>query len=501
MIDKIKGCIDEKNLIVDEGPKVFDANAKTTGEKLKDNSKILVDILQACDRDKIKITIDNESDYWEISNFLEDDLSIEEILIKIDHDDEVRLSIHIEKEIKDNSLSIYSVSSFFAWLTNRTIGQIMSSFSYLLDKRNYIIFEMLYSNELFFTDTMIFKGKNININKIGFNRLEQLKNCKTASSFYSINEFALLPEDFNIINSYDGNILEEIFEKIKMVLSLAYIANTSNIIEEQLILHIIGQRNFDTVISLNKNSIIYNDEFYKIYKWIYIEGNPVDKAIIARNLISLHCKYTNLISIDEKTFASIQSNYSLYQRDNVNQYIELKNKLSEYILDSCTKISDISNLLIDRLRNNVLAFLTFMLTIFLTNLLSDTPLNNIFTKDIVKIIYLVLAGSIAYLIVTVMEVNANIMRLEKSYYKLKENYNDLLDDQDRELIFKKDEILLSSKEEAEKTKNKIISIWVALLIIASIITITNTTSNEEGVKENNLINATTRSVYEIKLNE
>lgn len=63
-----------------------------------------------------------------------------------------------------------------------------------------------------------------------------------------------------------------------------------------------------------------------MYSWIFTDGNAADKAIIARNVLSLHCKYSSLIDIDELAFASMQSNYNLYLRNNVNQYLELKTK-------------------------------------------------------------------------------------------------------------------------------------------------------------------------------
>lgn len=58
---------------------------------------------------------------------------------------------------------------------------------------------------------------------------------------------------------------------------------------------------------------------YKIYDWIYSGGSSIDKAIIARNIICLHCKYEPLLKVDTKILASIQSNYNLYLKDNVTQ--------------------------------------------------------------------------------------------------------------------------------------------------------------------------------------
>ena len=67
------------------------------------------------------------------------------------------------------------------------------------------------------------------------------------------------------------------------------------------------------------------DEFYKIYRWIFQDSNEYDKIELTRHVISIHCKYSDILNIDEKTFLSIKSNYNIYLKENVDKYIELKN--------------------------------------------------------------------------------------------------------------------------------------------------------------------------------
>ena len=75
------------------------------------------------------------------------------------------------------------------------------------------------------------------------------------------------------------------------------------------------------LMEIKIQDIKYNREIVKIYNWIYEGGNTTDKAIIARNIISLHCKYSSILNLDGKTFSSIQSNFNLYQKDNVDRYL------------------------------------------------------------------------------------------------------------------------------------------------------------------------------------
>lgn len=111
-------------------------------------------------------------------------------------------------------------------------------------------------------------------------------------------------------------------------------------IEEVDYLEVVGQRKCEFNYNINTD-ITENRELYKIYEWISTDGNAMDKAIIARNIISLYSQFTSIIEIDAKTFSFIQSNFKLYQKDNVDKYIEVKNKVAEYILEIVNSTSNI----------------------------------------------------------------------------------------------------------------------------------------------------------------
>lgn len=491
MINKLKNILNENSFTILEGTRVVDINGVFKANILKESPAAFNWIIENNLRDMVEISLTNTiGDYRKlVSNSLENyNEEYKEFINALDKDEDISICVNIQKNIKDNTISIYDFNAFVENLLEKTLCKIMRSFSLLLQDKSYLILEIQDSEIMFCTDTMIFKGvsyQNIDIDTDKLiDRLEQLNKCKVASNFYGINEYGLIPNDFDIVHPYLSNQFTSLFEKIKMILSLAYISNTANIENDSLIIHIMGQRNVNYKTDLDIDKLKVNNQFYKIYKWVYTDGNPVDKAIIARSLISLHCKLTDLLNIDEAIFSSIKSNYELYQKDNVVQYLELKNKLSEYILDACTKINDISHLLMDRLKNNILAFLTFMLTAFLANLLSDSPLNNIFTKDVASIIYLVLTGSIIYLIISLEETKSTMKKLDKSYQKLKENYDGLLDENDIKNIFKDDEILNENKEEVKRVANMIKVVWIILILLCFIVTFVRSNSNSLSINTN-----------------
>lgn len=92
--------------------------------------------------------------------------------------------------------------------------------------------------------------------------------------------------------------------------------------------------------------------------------------------------------------ASIQTNYNLYLRDNVTQYLELKNKVAEFITDIVSRTGEYATEMLDKFKTNLLAILGFLFSVILANIVSDQPLDNIFTKDITILSEIVLIASL-----------------------------------------------------------------------------------------------------------
>ena len=98
--------------------------------------------------------------------------------------------------------------------------------------------------------------------------------------------------------------------------------------------------------------------------------------------------------MDTKILASIQSNYNLYLKDNVTQYLEMRNKVAEFISDIMSRTGEYATDLLDKFKTNIIAVFGFLFSVILANIVSDQPLDNIFTRDITIILELVLVGSV-----------------------------------------------------------------------------------------------------------
>ena len=309
-----------------------------------------------------------------------------------------------------------------------------------------------------------------------------MERCNSVSNFVNNIEFSLLPNDFSIITTNMNNEFIERLKKIKIIFSLLYIADYSAIDDENIKLKLNGYRNKDYLIKIKDfNYLDKYEEFYKIYEWIFQDANECDKMALTRNVISMYCKYTDILDIDEKTFLAIKSNYNIYLKENVDKYIELKKELTSFIMNTSNQINDIIGNFIGNFEKNIVAFITFILGTIIANIVSDTPLNNIFTKDIITIIFVILLGSLFYLVITIIETYYRFLSYKKNYDDLKESYRDILDEQDIVTIFKNDKEYLKNKKNVKKITVIFSILWVTLVIIAFISMVLN--YNSEHIKK------------------
>lgn len=378
--------------------------------------------------------------------------------------DSIRVTVTIDKKIENEKLSIYCYQRFADDLLELTIPEILDAFSDLYAGTNHLYFEVFDSEIFFRTGTMAFSSAEHTIDWKLSDRQAKLDICQTASSFYHQSTHPLLPEDFKIEVDFESNPLTVVFSKICTILSLAYLSTTSSIQNSQLYIQITGQRNLDCTFDLS--SVIPNPELYNIYYWIFTDGNAVDKALLARNSISAHCKFTDISNLDGKTFSSIQANYNLYLKNNVAQYIDLTNAMASFICESINNISDCLSQLFGHFKTNLLAVFSFIFTVFLANIVSDQPLENIFTYDIVMIVFAVLGGSLCYYFISLSEVIIKKRRITKQYNNIVAHYKNILSEEDVAIITNNDQHLADAQTSLKKGMVIWTIVWICFIIVS-----------------------------------
>ena len=460
-IDEIKNVFSQPNINIRERVKIVEITFETTALPKYDDILLLINKIPS--RDIFQIVFEDDSEeriVWGNSLGLAREEYDQYVLSS--SGDSIMISISIKKSIEDNTFSIYCFDEFMKDLNDLSLFDVLCSFSNLLSGVDYLNFVTFDKSISFMTRTMSFSSEEKQSISTDFSRLKRIEECKDVSRFLCTENLKLLPDDFKIVLNSVANPLTDKFSKLCCLLSVIYVATSASLDKDKVIPQITGQRSISCEINID--SIKGNDNIYKVYSWIFTDGNAADKAIIARNVLSLHCKYNSLIDIDELAFASMQSNYNLYLKNNVNQYLELKNKVADYICDVVAKTGEYATTILDRFKQNLVALIGFLITTIIANIVSSNPLDNIFTKDITVLVYAILVGSVFFLVISILETNYKVKTIKKTYLQLKENYSDILSQDDIAEVYKDDELFNGTKKEI-KTKTVLFSvIWISILI-------------------------------------
>ena len=464
-IDDITALFGTAPTVINERVGVFDLRIAMNTQQLPLYND-LVSLTQSFpERDTVSVTIKNND--TDVSIALKDSNEQDYIQFQSYSEESDDISVHmiIDKSFDSNNVfSIYDFDAFSRDILELTIVDVLGAFMHLFsDNRSYIIFEIFSGDYLFTTKTMTFCNSAQIERKSNFSRNDRLQICRNVTPFCTLHRYPLLPDDFKIELDCAGNELACLFDSLTTLFSLAYISSSSSIEGGILTGCIEGQRNQDFSIDFNQKPS--NLELYRIYDWIYTDGNPIDKAMIARNVMSLHCNFAPILATDERTLASIQSNFKLYLKDNVVQYLDLKNELAKYVCEVSARIGDYAMSLHGKFVSNIVAIFGFLFTVILSNIISENPLTNIFTRDITIILEVVFIGSLFYLYVCRHEAHFKFREACKAYDLLKGNYSSILAIEDISESFNNDNIINDMSHTVNNTLDKYTRLWSLLIII------------------------------------
>ena len=471
LLDQLKEFFNCSEIEISERVKIVNISCICNKSILHVPSSIQRLLLEFPTRDDVTISFINEvekeisfsSSYTtnkdNVTNFLDD----------IFDDEFIKVKIKILKPVEDSKFSIYSFVDFTNDLNSLPLKDFLEAISSIIsDSKQGIIFDMLDESKMFWTKNLKFIPHSQVQTNIPFeNRCNTFRNAQNNIFFRNIDKINLCPTDFILESDYLNNPLTEKFNTSATLLSLVYVANSSNITANEIDITLTGQQTISESIPFEK--LLLNKNIISMFSWIYDQNFSSDKLTIARNIISLHCKQMSLIYLDERTLASIHANFNLYLKENVDRYLGLKKEVSAFLYEIVGKTSEYSLQILSGLKSNFLAMTAFLLTVLLSNLVSTQPLNNIFTKDITIISEFIIFVSFLFLLISYFEHAQNMKSVEASYDLLKNSYKDILSEDDIQAIFKDDKIKKDTFDSVKLWTTIYISIWISLLIALLII--------------------------------
>lgn len=381
-------------------------------------------------------------------------------------EDKIEVRIKIEKEYNRGLISIYSLDKFINWIMGKGIYGMMTFFSDIYNFKDSLIF-ISYDEEIeVVTDTFKITNENELIKTCTIDRVSIL-NSRLEITNIKKTELNIVPEDFNVKKYvYKDTDLKNKLNSIRNILSVVHISDVSLIQEEFSEFRINGYKSSDFKINYEESQRrAKNDHLYGVYKWIYNEGNLIDKSIIARNIVSLHCRYQNILDLDSEILNSIETNYAYYLKTNTDEFLEEKKDLRLSIIEEGKLLSEALYGFIGNMGKNLIAYFTFLATLMISTTLANEKFEDIFTDEIVQIIALIVLGSFLFLIFSNIEASYKRERVKDYVEDLINGYGFVLGKENaREIINE-----VKSYKNVEKTfhckKNLISLLWVVFNFI------------------------------------
>ncbi len=380
-------------------------------------------------------------------------------------DVEISIDITITKTINDLECTIYDIETFINTLKGFDANQFFTVFSRLITTNQGIKFKVYNLKSTFCTSTISFSSISNEFQNIGNPKRDEIfENFKSQCHFTNIENFKLLPNDFhfNEINPTYTEI-KDLFKLYSNLLAVIYLFDITTLNGHEIEYKINGYKAFKGVSELNKAINESFDEYYEIYDWVYNGGNLNDKIGLARNIISLHFAKNRGLDLQGQPFQSIKSSFKVYEKQNIKQYIEIRNKISDQLLDFNNRASKIVETFAVGFQKSSLALISFYISAIVIRVLSKGEFVNIFSLDATVLSFAFLLGSFAYFWVSRWEIKEQRKRFVDSYHNLKERYTDLLENDDIKKILNDDKEFNEDVKFIDSKRKIYTRLWLLVL--------------------------------------
>lgn len=423
------------------------------------------------EEDRIVIRISDGSSTVDIDNssvWLDD---YNEFLSNLYPEDDITVSIKISKG-STSHVNVYNFEAFSTFLKSRKEKELLELFAELFKKYgDRLFFHVINENVSIRTQNILFSD-NANFEwSVKDSRQKDLQNCIESGVFLDKSKYPIIPQDFTIEDPVEGrNLIGRLFTDLQRIMSFIYVANTSSFINDKVVL------GFDPAKSPEEydiSDLTRNPVIYEIFQWIFKDEGCIDRASIARKIINVYChSKLDILNIDENIFNSIRSDYVIYQKNHAEQYIDMKNKISECIIENVKQLQELSHDISESFRNNFVGVIVFIMTVLLTDTIDFSQFTSTgISSNVKEVCILFTVVSAVYLIATCIMSQMKWNWIDKSYQSLKNNYRGTLDDQDIEESFNHDKDINEAKNQFICYRRLMMILWIIMIAVMAMFTL------------------------------
>lgn len=368
--------------------------------------------------------------------------SFSQYFSSIDKDDPIKIKISITKHRANGKVSVYCPDLFANYLQSLGLHDMLILLDTVFQVGNLCV-EYQEGNISLIGTSLAFVEKGhepLYLKKSELNE-EVIEQGKYLCCNDLIKE-NLKPTDFELHGNDDAvHPILPLIEKAAILYSLCflfdYVTETGNVLHYKLNGYktLTGDIDVETVYEAQIDTGSW-EKYLEIFKWQYNGGNLTDKSAIARNIISLNISEDATLSLREGTMDAIDSNYRIYEKENVKQYIEIRNNVSKQLRDYQKYIIGIYDEFEQDFKKLFFSFLGFAFTTTIIRVLAKNMDDKVILPD--PIILLLLgycAVSCFYYAYARWRRNKKVDLFDKQYNATRTFYKDLLSEKELNELF------------------------------------------------------------------
>lgn len=395
-------------------------------------------------------------------------------LLHLDDEDEISVEFRVEKKI-GSCLNVFLLDVFISYFSNLSLEKSLDVWNQASSQGglNVVVWDEI---DTFRTASISFvsalkKGEYKKNTIFQGGREGIIEKRDKCSHFANASKYYYIPEDFVIIYGDAPKSIANFFSRIVNSLLVIYISDFSSIKTRFLSYRLKGYKLLTGKVDFEDIPCEISRELLNIYSWAYTDGNFADKIGIVRNILSIHIDGDDMFSVSLGTADSVMSGYDLYLKENVKQYIEIKNKLSEFMQGQSDKAVEITKSMFSIFKTALWTFATFFVSVFLLRVLSVNNEEEVFTVEVLVVSLLLILFSFVYLCISILELNADRNRLLNRYSEVKYRYSDLLNEKDLERIMSEEVVKKREADYIDGKRNRYIVAWVLMnaLMVAVVV--------------------------------
>lgn len=371
---------------------------------------------------------------------------------------EMRLiKIHISKNTSGDCHSIYDYNLFCAYIGSCQPFSLIGLLSSLSNSTPHV-FEWQDDQLPSFASSKFHfcgKGKKLTVSS-SIKNISERERCVNKAKFLCSSTCIvdnMLPEDLTPIVRED-DFLTKLFYKLSTLYTLSFLLDYSHVEKDTLSYKLNGFKSISGHLAFSQNiDAEITTIVTHIYEWGYQGGDIDDKILIIRNILSLNID-SSVFRIHPNTFDAILSNYKIYQKENVRQYLDLRNNIVRDIRKYQGSILNAIDNFEDTFKKISITLLSFFFISLILSILSFSLSSNRHIPD--AVIFCCMAISVVSFVYYYKERNwlwERIGHLEKGFKESRKYFEDLLGKEELKSFF--DDSGDDEKEDVKYRKKKI----------------------------------------------